>query len=261
MTPPDLSLVTLVAVSSIALDATARALALSIEQARFAQALLISDRVPPGGLPDGVSWRPIEPLRSRQSYSRFLFRDLAAHIATSHALVVQWDGYILDNAAWDPAFLTYDYIGAPWPQFSDNHVVGNGGFSLRSRRLLDALGHYGLQPGEAEDLAICRRLRPMLEQQHGIRFAPPDVSARFAWERTPRQGRPFGFHGVFNMIDLMTPRALVNLLSGVEPETVHANERLDLVLALLRRGEVAMAVRLLMRFWFAQGPRLIERNA
>jgi len=258
---PDLSHVTLVAVSSIALDATARALALSIDQGRFARAVLFADRAPPAGLPEGVVWHKIAPVTSRALYSRFLFHELARHITTSHVLVVQWDGYILDHAAWDPAFLDYDYIGAAWSHFGDSFIVGNGGFSLRSRRLLDALAHYRLYPGEAEDTAICRRLRPLLEQHHAIRFAPPEVSARFAFERVPRQGRPFGFHGVFNMIDLMTPRALLDLLSGLEPATVHANERAEIVLGLVRRGEFATAVRLLARFLWPAYPRQTRRSA
>ncbi len=258
---PDLSQVTLVAVSSVALDATARALALSIDQARFARAVLFADRAPPAGLPDGVVWHKIAPVTSRAVYSRFLFHDLARHITTSHVLVVQWDGYILDHGAWDPAFLDYDYIGAAWPQFGDGYSVGNGGFSLRSRRLLDALAHHRLHPGEAEDTAICRRLRPVLEQQHAIRFAPPEISTRFAFERMPRQGRPFGFHGVFNMVDLMTPRALLDLLSGIEPATVHAKERVEIVLGLLRRGEFVTALRLVLRFWLSLQPRQTQRGA
>jgi hypothetical protein len=167
--------------------------------------------------------------------------------------MVQWDGYVIDGSAWDPAFLDYDYIGAPWVHFADQHVVGNGGFSLRSRRLLDSLATCQLGAGEAEDLAICRRLRPELEQRHAIRFAPVDVAARFAWERQPRTGQAFGFHGVFNMPALMPPHALSHLLSAVEPHVVRPHEDREIVLGLLRRGAFANAARLLPRLWRNRG--------
>ncbi len=83
-----------------------------------------------------------------------MLRDLASHVETSHALCIQWDGYVLRGQAWDPAFLTYDYIGAPWPHFSDGHNVGNGGFSLRSRRLLEACRQLPFDGQTAEDVVI-----------------------------------------------------------------------------------------------------------
>ena len=45
---------------------------------------------------------------------------------------------MLDGAAWRPEFLDYDYIGAVWPHVLDKYNVGNGGFSLRSKALLEA---------------------------------------------------------------------------------------------------------------------------
>lgn len=247
LTRPHLQGVTLVAVTSVALDETARALSLSLRQADFERALLLSDRPPPGGLERGVEWRAIQPLQSRDAYSRFVFSQLVAHIDTPHLLLVQWDGYVVDGGKWDPSFCHYDYIGAPWPHLQGSNV-GNGGFSLRSLRLLEALTSETLLDGEQEDLAICRRLRPRLEDEFGIHFALPDVATRFAWERLPRSGQQFGFHGVFNMPALMAPRALCDLLEGMEPSLVHLNERRELVWAMLRRGNLLAAGRLLRHF-------------
>ena len=67
-----------------------------------------------------------------------MLQELHDHISTAHALCIQWDGYVLNAQAWDASFLDYDYIGSVWPQFGDGHRVGNGGFSLRSKRLLEA---------------------------------------------------------------------------------------------------------------------------
>ena len=134
---PLLSDVTLVAVTSVALRATVAALHASMRQADFAEVLLLSDQ-PPLEAEGAIHWRRIPRLQSRAAYSRFMLRDLVGHISTGHALCIQWDGFVVNGGGWQPEFLEYDYIGAVWPHFTDGHNVGNGGFSLRSRRLLRA---------------------------------------------------------------------------------------------------------------------------
>ena len=45
----------------------------------------------------------IGKLNSREDYSRFVLKDLLRFVATPFVLIVQWDGYVLDNAtAWQP---------------------------------------------------------------------------------------------------------------------------------------------------------------
>ncbi len=196
---PVLSDITLVAVSSVALQATVEALEASMREADFAKVLLLSDAEPrlvPGSK---IKWRRIAPIRSRGDYSQFMLRDLAEHVDTGHALCVQWDGFVLRGEAWDPSFLNYDYIGAAWPHFRDEHNVGNGGFSLRSRRLIEACKDLPFDGSEAEDIVISRLQRPRLEEQ-GMRFAPEQVARQFAYERTRPTGSEFGFHGAFNLV-------------------------------------------------------------
>lgn len=193
--------VTLCAATSVNLAATVRAMAHCMTLVDFGRAVLLSDTVP-DVMPQGLEHVAIAPLRSSADYSRFMLRELAPHIATSHCLIVQWDGFILEADAWEPAFLDCDYIGAPWPQFDDGHDVGNGGFSLRSRRLLDACLAPGFAfSGEPEDVVIARRNRPWLEAEHGLRFADRALASRFSFERDRDVARNFGFHGVFNLPD------------------------------------------------------------
>src|SRR5690348_18046614 len=99
-----------------------------MREADFGEVLLLSDQVPPALATADITWRQIRRLGSRAEYSRFMLHDLAGHISTRHALCVQWDGFIVNPCAWDPDFLTYDYIGAVWPHVDDGHNVGNGGF-------------------------------------------------------------------------------------------------------------------------------------
>jgi hypothetical protein len=125
---------------------------------------------------------------------------MVEHIRTAHVLVVQWDGFILDANRWTPEFLEYDFVGAAWPQFDDNHNVGNGGFSMRSRKLLEACRDPDFDDKHPEDVAICRVNRHLLERRYGLRFAGRAVADRFSFERQPTSCPTFGFHGVYNMI-------------------------------------------------------------
>ena len=192
--------VTLCAASSVNVVATLTALRACLDQGTFAQCLLFTDAEI---AEPGIEKVPIARLNSSQDYSRFIVQELADHIQTEHCLIVQWDGFILNAGQWTADFLEYDYIGAPWPQFSDGHDVGNGGFSLRSRRLLEACRDPAFRDCHPEDVAVCRQNRALLESKHGIRFADRSMAARFAFERTAPPGPTFGFHGIFNMSDAL----------------------------------------------------------
>ncbi len=81
----------------------------------------------------------IDRLRSKADYGAFVVKSLPNYVQLPYALVVQWDGYVIDPDAWLPEFRHYDYIGAKWTWFKDGLTVGNGGFSLRSQKLLRTL--------------------------------------------------------------------------------------------------------------------------
>ena len=194
--------VTLCAATSVNVAATIMALARCQAACDFGRVLLFTDQrveLPP----PGVEIIAIEPLRSARDYSRFVLHCLVDWVDTSHCLIAQWDGFVLDPGMWDPAFLACDYIGAPWPQFDDGHDVGNGGFSLRTRRLMTACRDARfVDDGGAEDVVLARDNRRWLEDA-GFRFADAALAARFSFERSGRGARSFGFHGAFNL-----PRAI-----------------------------------------------------
>ncbi len=193
--------VTLCAVTSVNVAATVRALETSLHQVCFGACKLLTDASVNYAHPE-IEMVPIAPLRSSAAYSDFLLAELIDHVDTTHCLVAQWDGQVLDAGRWQDAFLDYDYIGASWPQFDDGHDVGNGGFSLRTRRLMDLCRDPAFVPAHPEDVAIGRINRAWLEGQ-GIRFAPHDLADAFAAERTGDPRQTFGYHGVWNM-----PRAI-----------------------------------------------------
>lgn len=185
------------AASSVNVAATVRALEVSLQCIVFGACKLFTDaKITPDH--PGITVVPIPRLTSSKAYSDFLLTDLVGGVETSHCLVAQWDGHVLDAARWDPAFLDYDYIGASWPQFSDGHDVGNGGFSLRSRRLMELCRDPGFASYHPEDVAIGRINREWLESK-GMRFAPKALADLFSAERAGDVAKSFGYHGAWHM--------------------------------------------------------------
>jgi tetratricopeptide (TPR) repeat protein len=242
--------VTLVCVDTLNHALAARAIARCCERIRFGRALFLTDAPPAGvALPAGVEVRAIAPLASRDAYSQLMLKGLAPHVETSHALVVQWDGYVLNPEAWTGEFLRCDYIGAPWPWAPEGSRVGNGGFSLRSRRLLDALAdpHVVLEGNEDETIGV--RRRAWLEARHGIRYADEALANRFSFEVGYPVGRPFGFHGLYNFCRTVPEDEIASLA----PTFSDAIARSPQMLSLMRncaamsqfRAALALASRIL----------------
>lgn len=139
------------------------------------------------------------PIESMKQYSRWVCTELYKHVQTSHLLIFQWDGYVKNWRAWDHSWLQYDYIGATW-WHTDGMNVGNGGFSLRTRRLMEIVATDArITEYYPEDEKICRHYRTYLEAEHRIVFAPEEVAKRFSIEGYKQPSRThtteFGFHG------------------------------------------------------------------
>lgn len=147
-----------------------------------------------------------EVIRNIEDYSRFMLKGLQPYVKTSHVLTIQWDGYVISPQSWQDHFLQYDYIGAPWPRKS-GLWVGNGGFSLRSAKLLAALQDDAISPMHPEDVCICDQHRRYLEIEHRIQFASSELAEEFSFEFVKPQAHVFGFHGMSNF-----PRVMLSLI-------------------------------------------------
>lgn len=209
--------VTLIAVTSVNITATVEAMKRSMSQAIFGAAKLLTDQHP-SNMPAGVDHVLIPPLLSAQAYSEFILRRLVEFVSTSHCLLIQWDGHVIHGDRWRSEFLSYDYIGARWPQFSDGHVVGNGGFSLRSRGLLESCRDRGFRASHPEDLAIGRHNRIWLEKQ-GFSFAPCALADAFSAERAGDPALGFGYHGVWHMPQILGRETFWQIYSGLDEHT------------------------------------------
>ncbi len=140
----------------------------------------------------------IKPLKSVREYSNFVIKELYKYFSTSHCVLVQWDGYVINGDSWNPEFLKYDYIGAPWLYF-DSRNVGNGGFSLRSWKLQSALGNDSfIKATSPEDEIIGRLYRDYLELNYSVKFPSDDLADTFSYELRTPICKTFGFHGFFH---------------------------------------------------------------
>lgn len=110
-------------------------------------------------------------------YSEFMVKKLGSLISTEYVLICQADGFGRNIENWTDDFLDYDYVGACWnfPPF-----VGNGGVSLRSKKLLELCAQLP-DPDSPEDIFICCQHRDLLEAM-GVRFAPVELAKRFSFE-------------------------------------------------------------------------------
>lgn len=238
----ELPRVTLCCIDCANHDLALAAIEQCVQKCAFARVLFITDR---DYAIDGVECVRVPTIDSREAYSRFVMKELHAYVDTDFALLMQWDGFVVNAGAWSDEFLDYDYIGAKWIFYDDGHNVGNGGFSLRSRRLLAALRDPHVVPEEAEDVAICRTCRPYLERAHGIRFAPEAVADRFSFEASYWTEPPFGFHGLYNFWMFLDRAGLAAFLSMATPRILGSVQCLRLAknyLDLKRNDEALMVL-------------------
>lgn len=206
--------VTLLTVTSIQVEEAQATLVHCCRELSFGAVKLLSSS-PPRPPAEGIQHVPI-PAIDLPGYSAFMLRDLKNYVETPYCLVVQTDGFVLNPSNWQDAFLEYDYIGAPWPSVvktrdggsieMTRNRVGNGGFSLRSTRLLEATARLVAQdpscPLHPEDLAISLHLFDRLSAA-GHSFAPIGLAAQFAIESPLPFSKPidkvFGFHGKLHL--------------------------------------------------------------
>lgn len=221
----DLSRVTLISIDNTnRVGNTIKAMYTCMEQANFGDIKLITSKEIKEKYQDKLKIDNIKveettiQVSNIDEYSKYCLYELYKHVDTEYCLMVHDHAFIVNPDSWSDEFYEYDYIGAPW-KYSENsyitpfgeHIrVGNGGFSFRSKKLLevplkkeipfdcttgDFYKHFNAN-NFAEDGNICVHNRHLFIEE-GCKFAPIEVAARFSYE-TPvpeNQGLiPFGFH-------------------------------------------------------------------
>lgn len=160
---------------------------------------------------EGTEFCQIDELQTLQDYSNFCISEMHKYVETEHCLIFQEDGFVLNPEMWRPIFLQYDYIGAPWPPIHPwpepgrmDRRVGNGGFSMRSKKLLEFIKDFKTDINE--DIAIVSTYRDELDSA-GFKFAPLGVAIDFSIETQflaeQSVSRCFGFHGKYRVEEAM----------------------------------------------------------
>lgn len=144
----------------------------------------------------------IDGVINKNIYDGFCLKDLNTYIKTDYVLIIQYDGMAVNADYWTDQFYQFDYIGAAWPRhfgILEQNRVGNGGFSLRSKKLLESLQDSLIQNNNNEDVVICQTHADYLRSAYNIKFAPIDLADRFSQEWNTTHGNTFGFHALLNL--------------------------------------------------------------
>ena len=207
--------------------------------AQFSRVVLITnlDRVS-NKRPD-IEYVQAPPIKTTKDYSELLLTGLDQYVQGSHVLVIQWDSFVIHPELWTNSFLTYDYIGAVWPHHPTT-AVGNGGFSLRSVKLLQAMKKPGFVKRHPEDYCICVDNKEFLTQECGIRIAPTGVAEQFAVERSPWHPS-FGFHGFFNFGHVLSDAELTAFIKMLPENYLSGLDVYDLISYLRQESRFEMA--------------------
>jgi len=218
--------VTLLSIDTVSPEKTLRALEFSTRWVRFAEVVLLTDTTK-HSIPATIGYKvPVRVVHHTETdrmtprleapwhpplpydYETAVMCEPSQHVKTPHFILQEWDSAVLNPEAWNPEWLRYDFIGAPWPPHHEpgypecdgvTNAVGNGGFSLRSIKFARAtrraveLFREDWEKHPSSDMWPARTCRKWLESQ-GVRFAPPEVAARFSCENRVYCGQ-WGMHG------------------------------------------------------------------
>ena len=209
--------VTLIVMTSVDYEGHIESLKKSMNGIRYGEIVFASPEKPLN-LPETIKWKKCKKYLNIDEYSYGCIYDLHKFVDTEHCLLIQSDSWVLNPEKWNDDWLRYDYIGAPWAYsdfsyvdpFGNHQRVGNGGFSLRSKKLLEVpmktnvpfevnLGTFYKHMNANcynEDGNICVHNRHIFENE-GCVFAPIEVAADFSHETDIPEIQgiiPFGFH-------------------------------------------------------------------
>ncbi len=211
----DLSNVTIVTANCVRPIQGVEAIRYSQKGIKFKEAILFTDQ---DIRLDGIKTITIPSLHTVDMYNDFLL-GIIKYIdpESDFVLIVQDDGFVTNPEMWDPEFLKFDFLGAPWPKeqsWIDLQVakdfmqpgfnqIGNGGFSLRSRKFLELSAKFNNCAGYGEDCFL-NTVNYGFMWAHGIKYPPVELAQKFSIENNldnwqiPLTIDPkahFGFHG------------------------------------------------------------------
>jgi len=189
--------VDLVTINCNMVEEGVKALEYSTKYIEFNNVFLLSDQTISGNF-DLIS---IKKIRDVEDYNNEIL-NLSKHIKSEYVLIIQHDGHVINHKKWDDLFLKFDYIGAPWPNSNkwnerwkyypkemeekilknlNLNRIGNGGFSLRSKKFLDYSRSYKEVDGAPEDIFL-NILNYDKAFEYGIKYTDVKTAISFSYE-------------------------------------------------------------------------------
>jgi Protein of unknown function (DUF5672) len=205
----------------------------------FAKVVLLTNLDRLGDKRPDIEYVQSPKILTTKDYSDVLLTGIEEYVQGTHVLIMQWDSFITNPSLWQDRFLDYDYIGPVWPHHPET-PVGNGGFSLRSVKLLKAIKRPEFIRKHPEDYCICVDNKDFLEKECGIRFAPTALADQFAVERA-QWHETFGFHGFFNFANVLNDSELKSFLRFMPQRSFNGLDTYDLVDNLIKQQRLNLA--------------------
>ncbi len=178
------------------------ALNFSSKEIEFNNKILFSDKKVDGDF----DFIKIDTISNIKQYNDFML-SLGKYIKSPFVLVIQDDGHVINPKKWDEDYLKFDYIGAPWPNDKKwnsrwkkyNEVgekivhnlsfnrIGNGGFSLRSKKFLEYSSTFSDTTFLAEDIFL-NIFNYDYAKNFGIKYPDIETAINFSYE-IPLKGK------------------------------------------------------------------------
>jgi hypothetical protein len=191
--------ITIIGVDGLDIDRLIKAATICLYYVDCCDVKVLSHKKPTVEYDSNIQFIEIESVLSRDDYSHFMIKRLNDYVDTKYCIVIQHDGFIINPSAWINDFLNYDYIGAPW----SNNIVGNGGFSLRSKKLLEILATNDEIPSNQHEDAIISHgyWHDNILIPNGMKFPNDKLARLFSIEWIKWEGS-FGFHSFYTDLRL-----------------------------------------------------------
>ncbi len=160
-------------------------------------------------LTNGIEFIKIDKIKEYLDYSDFCLR-LGDYLHNDYVLTTHGDGFVINANLWTDDFFKFDYIGAPWAECHMKawgglpNPVGNGGFSLRSKKMLDFSKQFKTTGGNNED-GFLTNFKIVEAKEYGIKYADLGTAYKFSVHHLEDVGgvfepeKYFGFHGYHNL--------------------------------------------------------------
>lgn len=210
----ELSNVSILSINTHEPELSVRALQYSSREIKFKSKKILSDRIP-NNISDDIEFIETPKFHTRFEYSDYVMNNLGDCIDSEFVLMIHDDGFVINPQLWLDEFLKYDYIGAPWPpHLTQVNRVGNGGFCIRSKKLIDFCKTIETEP--SHDDWIIGVIKNEYLKEHGFTFAPIEVAMKFSLElEIPECAfdltKTFGFHGKY----YPSSHSMINLLNEI----------------------------------------------